>query len=137
MKKIFAGAIAALLLAGAASAQPIGTVSEIDGEVWVVRGEKTYTLSKGDAIFEGDRVITQKGGTATIDAYSCPKPLPEQASIVADSGFCAKDPVRLGSGQETTFSSGGTVGTAAFALPVVVAAVAAAAASDDDEPSSP
>ena len=137
MKTFLAATALIVFSAGAALAQQVGSVSEIDGEVWVVRGEQTYTLGKGDGIFDGDRVITQKGGTATISIDSCAKALPEQASILVDDAFCDKSPVILGSGTETVFGAEGPVGTAPFVLGAALLGAAGLAATDDDSPTSP
>lgn len=135
MKNLVRVAIAAMgiLAAGAAWAQTeqpgtaIGSVSNLSGPVTVQRGAQTYTLSSGNQIFSGDRVLTGTGGNVLITLTgACVKSLTPNQSIVVNAQFCTAAPVSLGQGAANTAVATGTGNI----LPVVgaLAAVGAGAA---------
>lgn len=120
-------------LALGASAQEVGSVAAIGGEadsVIVLRGTETFTLSPGDVLFEGDRVITRGTGSADISAFGCSRSVASLQSITLAPDFCTQTIASV-SADGTILAdagiAGGTGGVGA-ALPVVGALAAAGAA---------
>ena len=121
------------VLAFGASAQEVGAVAAIGGEadsVIVLRGTETFTLSPGDVLFEGDRVITRGTGWADISAFGCSRSVASLQSITLAPDFCTQTIASV-SADGTLLAdagmAGGTGGVGA-ALPVVGALAAAGAA---------
>lgn len=86
--------------AGGSTPSRVGAVKTIEGplaSVIVVRGAQTYALLDGDALFEGDRIITRSNGRVNIAVYNCEKALEPTASIVLDDEVCAVAPVTVAS----------------------------------------
>ena len=137
-------ALGALALFGAATAAfaqtSVGSVNNLTGNVVVVRGSETYTLSPKDQLFLGDRILTRSDGVASISANGCVKDLSSLQSIVVDAEFCTKTPIALGS-EATNVASGGVLGTGVGATPAILGVLAlgggAAAAAGGGGSSSP
>lgn len=84
--------------AGGYTPSRVGAVKTIEGplaSVIVVRGAQTYALRDGDALFEGDRIITRSNGRVNIAVYNCEKALEPTASIVLDDQVCGVAPVTV------------------------------------------
>jgi hypothetical protein len=141
--------IASLLVTGLpliAFAQEAGSVATITGDpgsVIVMRGGESFTLSSGDAIFDGDRVVTRSGGAVELQSSDCTRALGASSSIVIGADFCETTIV---SAEETILADSEIIegGTPGAALPIVGAVLAAAGAAGaagggggDSTPSSP
>ena len=113
MKFNLIGAAAFLaVLAPAASAQEVGQVSKVSGEVLVARGSETVTLGPGDLIFEGDRIFTRPGGAIDISTSACSRNIGAEASILVDAEFCTKPLTTLAQGEQVLQNAGGAAGGA-------------------------
>lgn len=136
MANILRTSIACLALSAfalSAAAQEVGNVETVAGEandVIVLRGTETFTLSPGDLLFEGDRVITLGTGSTDVTAYECSRSLANLESITIAPDFCTQIIASV-SADGTVLAdaaiAGGTGGVGA-ALPVVGVLAAAGAA---------
>ena len=106
----------------------VASIGSETGSVIVIRGGSTYTLSPGDALFEGDRVQTRANGAATISAYGCSQTLEASSSIVLDGDFCEAAPITLADAETVEGAEGGGVGAAGFIIGGLAAAGGVAAA---------
>jgi hypothetical protein len=129
--------------ASAAVAQPPTTPSQMgivtstegpQGSVIVVRGSQAYALMTGDALFEGDRIVTRSNGEVTFSANDCEKTLEPTSSIVVDDEICDVVPIVVANADPIAKvalapASGAEVGAATpFLLPGLLATGGAAAA---------
>lgn len=134
-------AAAALLMAGSAQADEtsgsLGTVTVTDGpidSVLILRGNTTYRLQEGDALFDGDLVFTRTNGSTTLKLNGCTVELPKASSLSIGSESCNSAPTQLAStevigGYEIAASGGGVGGTPALLGLALLASGGAAAAS--------
>ena len=106
----------------------VGTVGPLDGAVVVVRGAETFTLSTGDQIFLGDRVLTRTDGRVTLNVSGCVQSLLGSQSIVVDAEVCTKTPVALGSDATNVAQGIGGAGIGATPALLALAAVGGGAA---------
>lgn len=142
MKRIFlALSMASLGLAGTAVADSkdgnLVSVSE-DATVFAVRAGETLSVSAGDTLFAGDRLITSGEGSVSIAFAGCTVDVPASNMVVLTDNFCDDAPAGGVNALNTQANLQGG------ALPVIAALVAAGAvagivvaATDDDEPTSP
>ena len=134
MKTLLTTALSGAMLFGAAHAEPVGTVSNIEGEVFALRGAETITLSNGDAVNAEDRIIARDGSSAVVDAYGCAASLSSGAMITVSDSFCATSPVSFGYAQTGAELTPLLVTAAMIAVPV---AIGIAVSDDDDETENP
>jgi hypothetical protein len=96
-----AAALVGGLAAGAVAQPPSGPIGEVletdgpDGSVIVARGVAVYALSKGDALFEGDKIFTRSNATVRLKANGCERDVPKAASIQIGDDFCEAKLVTL------------------------------------------
>jgi hypothetical protein len=135
---IWLGLLAGASLAGAAQAQSVGEVlqaSAAPGSVLVLRSNETYSLAVGDALFEGDRVVTRTNGAARLSAFGCIIDLASSSLVFINAETCETAPVVL-SGAELSGTLGapaegeGLIGGAPLVLGLVGGGGAAAAAAN-------
>ncbi|RFB04494.1 hypothetical protein [Parvularcula marina] len=134
--KILAPAFGAAFLIGAAHAEPVGTMTSVEGEVFALRGNETIALSAGDELLANDRVVAREAATATIDAYGCASTLNSGAMISVNDTMCGAEPISFGYAQAEGFAFSNFFITAALiATPAIIGI--AISESDDDDPVSP
>lgn len=131
MKRLSVACIAALFLGSAgapALAQGIGTVTSLTGEpgsVLVIRDGETFSLSDGDTLFEGDRVVTRSEGNVTLTAFGCEQSLDPEQALTIGADFCDVAPIQMadttppevppGTGNTLLVAGGAIVGIGAIA----------------------
>jgi hypothetical protein len=133
------------------------SVSEQSGSVNVVRGTETTPVAQGDALRNGDKILTGAGGTADITGYGCTVSVPSESIITLGPNFCTTSPVSLAPSPATTASTVATSGSAPvtggsaagggsglllaggaiLGVGAIVAVVASDDDDDDDAPASP
>jgi len=143
--RLLACGVAALAMGFAipASAQDAGgaTVSGLSGDlgqVVVVRGADTYSLQAGDQLLPGDRIITRRGGSVTLDGAGCSRSLSGLQSITVGSDFCSVNIASVNAQGSVVTGSG--LAAAPATLPVIGGIIAGGiliAATEDDDPTSP
>lgn len=134
MKTLLTTALSGAILVGAAHAEPVGSVSNIEGEVFALRGAETITLSNGDAVNAEDRIIARDGSSAVVDAYGCAASLSSGAMVTVSDSFCEASPVSFGYAQTGAEITPLLITAAMIAVPV---AIGIAVSDDDDETENP
>jgi len=118
--------------------QPIGTVSGVQGQVTVVRGSQTFTLSNGNQVFAGDRILTGANSSVNVTVNGVSKALVANQSIIVNPAtFAAAVPTTLGAGVANAGVAAAGTGNILPVLGAVAAAGAGAAALSDGGSSSP
>jgi len=154
LAKLIGASALAIGMALSAHAQELGaavTVSGDQGSVLVIRGGETFSLSEGDALFEGDKIVTREGGNTVLSAFGCSQTLGPQQTMMMTPQFCSMQPVQVaasggGAGAAGGGAAGGASGAGAGAAaggvsPVLLAGgallvaggIAAAASGGDDD----
>lgn len=85
---IGAAAVALALPVFAQEAGQATVVTGGDGSVIVMRGGASYSLSSGDAIFAGDRIVTRSGGAVNVEINGCVREIGASSTIVVSDDFC-------------------------------------------------
>lgn len=121
-------ALSGTLMIASAETSVTSTTGEAGGVV-VVRGGETFSLSAGDPLFDGDRIVTRSEATAEIAGEACTRSIPASSTIIIGDDFCT---AVIASAEETILADAGAIsegtGTGA-ALPIIGAlAVAGGAA---------
>ncbi len=120
---VFGLAAMAPVLAQAAS--PTFTVSNVTGDVLVLRGNKVYQVANGSTLLPGDRVFTRSAGSAVVQQLNtCSLSLPSASSVTIPStgAACWLDQSQILALSSNTTIGGYTIGAAG--VNTVVAATA-------------
>lgn len=138
MRGFFVAVVASVMMAGPVlAASPMGQLKDIDGKVYVNRGEGFVPARGNTELFQGDRVMVGENGSATINYYLADCDVMLSASSM--TSISTKAPCK-GSGQATTeglTTSGGSISTGGMIVTGLgvggMIALGAVAASNDDE----
>lgn len=136
--KLLAPAIGAICLFGAAHAEPVGTVSNVEGEVFALRGNDTVVLSSGDELLVNDRIVARENAAATVDAFGCASTLASGAMVTVNTAMCDAEPVSFGyaQGSEGFALSNLFITGALIATPAIIG-IAISESDNDSSPASP
>ena len=109
---------------------PTFTVSNITGEVLVLRGNTVYKLANGDILALGDKVFTRSNAQATVNQLGdCSLSLPAANSVTIPStgNACWLNESQIAALNSSTTIGGTTIGTGVTtgtAAPVITALAA-------------
>ncbi len=140
MRGFFVAVMASVMMAGPTlAASPMGQLKDIDGKVYVNRGEGFVPARGNTELFQGDRVMVGENGSATINYYLADCDVMLSASSM--TSISAKAPCK-GGGQAATeglttsggsFSTGGMVVTGLGVGGMIALGAVAASSEDKDE----
>jgi hypothetical protein len=68
-----------------------GEVIAVTGESGssvLVRGGETFSLTQGDLLFDGDRIVTRLGASVELRIDECTRTLDEGSTIIIEDEFC-------------------------------------------------
>lgn len=132
MTKFLAPALAGALLIGAAHAEPVGKVSNVEGDILALRGGETVALVSGDAVLANDRIIARDAASASVEAFGCVSAVETGAMVTVNDAMCDAAPVSFGSAQVGAIAASNLFVTAALiATPAIIGV--AISESDDEE----
>lgn len=132
MIKILAPALGGALMIGAAHAEPVGTVSSVEGDVFAIRGNDSVALTAGDSVLLNDRIVARADAAASVDAFGCTSAVAEGTIVMVNDGMCASSPVSFGFAQGTEGVPSILITGAMLAAPAIIA-YAISESDDDDE----
>lgn len=117
MRGFLVSVMACIMVAGPAlAASPMGQLKDIDGKVYVNRGDGFVPARDITELFQGDRVMVSESGSATINYYLADCDVMLSASSMTT--IAAKAPCMGGSQNSTQglTSSGGSISAGGLAV---------------------